>query len=224
MNYFAGQMALEFQPDYKVWYALATPPGIRSMFGLIFIEEVEGANSWVKTVDSGVKNYKAWNLEKVLEWLIDSDLAQHCDTFEKNQLDGEALSELTKDDLKQMLKGQPFGDTLVLWDKISVLQEGAKAPARPRSASLPAAVPSRGFLQHSEFPHPCQVPSYHLPPVAPASAPAQGTNATQNQGPTVMGTFVKSAAQSAVSHVGSTVGRQVAQELAGDLISSCVIL
>ena len=39
---------------------------------------------------------QSWDLERVLEWLIQEGLETHCTLFEENGLTGAALQELTK--------------------------------------------------------------------------------------------------------------------------------
>ena len=45
---------------------------------------------------------KEWEISEVCEWLEDIGLGEHCEQFAENEIVGEHLADLSKDDLKEL--------------------------------------------------------------------------------------------------------------------------
>lgn len=71
---------------------------------LCYIELKEKTNDATPTFSEPIKQTdpKEWNIEEVGKWLNNARLGEYVDTFKNENIDGEALLELTEEDLKEM--------------------------------------------------------------------------------------------------------------------------
>lgn len=67
-------------------------------------------------------NLNNWSVEDVSDWLIKIvKLPQYCNNFKQNQINGEILSELTREEIKNELNVSIFGHVIKIYKEIKKL-------------------------------------------------------------------------------------------------------
>lgn len=77
----------------------------------------------VKLLTEEEKSYKTWTIEQVADWLSSKGFSAFSEDFEENLIDGKALSELTKDQLRSALDEPDPLDFENLMDRIEELRK-----------------------------------------------------------------------------------------------------
>ena len=68
-----------------------------------------------------VKAVELWDVEDVCDWLKEIGLEKHLETFRENEIAGEHLVDMTKDDLKELGVKQ-FGHRVAITSKLQRLR------------------------------------------------------------------------------------------------------